>query len=183
MIVAMDTENTTETEQEEESVDDSASDRISFGLRGLEEHEDHMQCTLMAFPAASLWWVARLLGPLVALLCYITIIGTLVMGIGFILAMVGLLVLLAWLNRKTLRIDRQQIVLDGREFERSEVKGFRTFDVETTFISQRFGPSLQGAKIGFDYGEDGFVRYSGFYAPSEAEKVVNLLNGYLKKYS
>lgn len=153
-----------------------------FGLRRLEEDEESMQCVLMACPAAALWLLLRLAMPLAVLFCYITIMGTVAMGIAFVLVIIGLLAMLAWLNRKTLRIDRRQVVLDGRGFDRGAVGGFRTFDVETPLISSRFGPPVRGAKIGFDYG-GGFVRYSGFYTPSQAEKVVNLLNGYLKKYS
>ncbi len=170
-------------EQETEKEDIiSVSGGFFMGLRNLEEQKDYMQCTLMAFPASAVWLIVKLLGPLVAVFIYITYtMETILMGMAFVLVIFALLMALAWLNRKTLRIDRQQVILDGREFDRREVKGFRTFDVETTLFSTKFGPAFKGAKIGFDYG-DGFVRYSGFYAPSEAEKVVNLLNGYLKKY-
>lgn len=153
-----------------------------FGLSNIEEQKNYMQCTVMALSASVVWLLVKLFMPLVVLLYCIIMMEMVMMGTMFVLVMVGLLSLLLWLNRKTLRIDRQQVIFDGREFDRAAVAGFRTFDVEVPVMSRKSGPAVRGAKIGFDYG-DGFVRYSGFYSPSEAERVVRLLNGYLQKYS
>ena len=70
-----------EVKEEQEADDTQEAEEGSSGgffsaLRELEEHDDHMQCVLMAFPAAAIWVMAKLAMPLVVARCFVAVLAT-----------------------------------------------------------------------------------------------------------